>query len=51
MPDNGKTSAQDQASAEEISRVKATERGARGNTQSEPDDITPDQDAPPPMPH
>lgn len=50
MADTDKTNAETKASADEIKRMDATERGARGNTQSEPDS-SPPQEAPPPLPN
>lgn len=50
MPDTSKTSAENQANAEEIERLDATEESARGNVHSETDKPV-DQGSPPPMPN
>ncbi len=50
MPDTDKTSAENQANAEEIERIDATEESARGNVHSEADEPV-EQGSPPPMPN
>ena len=50
MTDTSKTSAENEANAEEIKRVDATEESARGNVHSEVDEPVA-QDCPPPLPN
>ena len=50
MPDTSKTSAENEANAEEIKRIDATEEAARGNVHSETEDPV-EQGSPPPLPN